>query len=131
MLLRIREFLAPPVFPDDDEKTLSAKVLNIILLGFLLVLGGAAIAVLLLFVEKLYSFLIILGFLLVVAISYLLMRHGRVRLASSMFITALWIIGTIFVSLAGGMISIAAVFYLTGAVMTGLLLGYPNSQLSL
>jgi signal transduction histidine kinase len=124
MLTRIRNLSAPPVFEDDQDKTRTAAVLNAILLAMLLyaVLVGA-IAVPLVFVEKLYSELFVLAALVLFATAYWLMRRGRVRFASTMFVCTLWIISTVFMLVSGGMTSVVAALYVTGTVATGLLLG--------
>jgi PAS domain S-box-containing protein len=123
-LTRIKSFLAPPVFPDDQDKTRTARVLNTLLLAMMLFLIFAgAIVVPFVFVEKLYNGLVTLAFFLAVAAARWLMQRGRVRLASLMVVATIWIIFTVFLLFAGGMTSIAAVFYVTGTVMAGLLLG--------
>ena len=123
MLTRFRNLIGPPVFEDED-KTRTAGVLNTILLAMLLyvVLVGS-IAVPFVFVEKLYSSLFILAGLVMFAVAYWLMRCGRVRLASTIFVCTLWIISTIFMLLSGGMTSVVAALYVTGTVAAGLLLG--------
>jgi PAS domain S-box-containing protein len=123
MFKPIKQFLTPPVFPDDEDKTRTASILNTLVVGTMAALALAGLAAPLIFVEKLYNFVFILVFFLMVAVDWWLMRRGRVRLASGLFVSGLWIIFTAFLSLAGGMSSIAAVFYLAGVVMAGLLLG--------
>jgi PAS domain S-box-containing protein len=123
-LTRIKEFFAPPVFPDDEDKTRAARVLNAILLVIMLLLifvGG--IAVPFVFVEKLYNGLFILAFFLTLAAARWLMQRGRVRLANAISVYALWMILTVFLLFAGGMTSIVAMFYVATTVIAGLLLG--------
>jgi len=123
MLTRISDFVTPPVFPDDEDKTRAASLLNILLSGLMLVLGAATLAVPVLFVQKLYSLVFVLAFLSVMVAARFLMRRGHVRLASAVFVFIAWVAATIFLSLAGGMTSIAATFYLALTVIAGLLLG--------
>jgi two-component system cell cycle sensor histidine kinase/response regulator CckA len=123
-LARTQAFFAPPFFPDDEDKTRAARVLNTLLLTmmlFLVAMGG--ILVPFVFAEKLYNGLFILAAFLMFALAYWLMQRGRVRLASVVHVCTLWIIFTAFLPLAGGMTSIVAVFYVTGTVVAGLLLG--------
>ncbi|MFN2271223.1 MAG: ATP-binding protein, partial [Anaerolineae bacterium] len=124
MLTPIRKWLAPPVFEGDEDKTRTARILNKLLVSimlFLIFTGG--ILVPFVFVEKLPSFGLVLGMFGAMAVAHWQMRRGRVQLASAIWVSATWIIFTILVSLAGGMSSITAVFYVAGTVIAGLLLG--------
>ena len=124
MLDQIRKWLAPPVFEDDEDKTRAARVLNTLLVTvmlFLLFLIGIVIPFV--FVEKLYSLVLALVVFLALVVARWQMRHGRVRLASTLLVSMMWIISTAFVLSAGGMTSIAAVVYITSTVIAGLLLG--------
>jgi signal transduction histidine kinase/ActR/RegA family two-component response regulator len=124
MLTHIRKWLAPPVFEGDEDKTRTARILNKLLVSimlFLIFTGG--ILVPFVFIEKLPSFGLVLGMFGAMAVAHWQMRRGRVRLASTIWVSATWIIFTILVSLAGGMTSISAVFYVAGTVIAGLLLG--------
>jgi PAS domain S-box-containing protein len=124
MFIRIRRFFAPPIFDGDEDKTRTARVLNAFLLtitAFLILAGG--ILVPFVFVEKLYNAMFVLAFLLAMVAARWLLQRGRVRLASVVFVSVMWIVFTTFLFLAGGMTSIAAVFYVAGTVVAGLLLG--------
>ena len=123
MINSVRQFLAPPVFPDDEDKTRAAQVLNTLLLGTMGVLVLAGIATPLIFVEKLYNLILGSMFFLVMAVTHWVTQCGRVRLASAMFVSGIWIVFTVFLCFAGGMTSIVTVFYVAGTVTAGLLLG--------
>ncbi len=123
-ITHIKAFFAPPIFLDDEDKTRMAGVLNTLLLASMLFLTfTGSVLVPFVFAVKLYNGLLILALFLTSAIAYGLMQRGRVQLASRTFISGLWISFTAFLLFAGGMTSIAAVFYVAGAVMAGLLLG--------
>ncbi len=120
----IKEFFAPPVFLDDADKTRIARVLNTLLLAIMLFLVFAGgILVPFVFIVKLSNGLFLLALFLVSAVAYWLMQRGRVRLASAMLVYGLWVVFTIYLLFAGGMTSVATVFYVAGTVMAGLLLG--------
>jgi two-component system cell cycle sensor histidine kinase/response regulator CckA len=124
MLKRIRQFFSPPVFPDDEDKNRTARMLNTILvttMTFLVFLGSVAVPFI--FASKLYNLLIILVLILVTGISRWLMWRGHVRFASTVFVSTLWGVFTIFLYLSGGVSNIAASFYIVNTVIVGLLLG--------
>ncbi|MFN2110587.1 MAG: PAS domain S-box protein, partial [Anaerolineae bacterium] len=124
MLSHIRKIIAPPVFDNDAEKTRSAAVLNTLLIStMLLLLFTSSVVVPFIFVEKVYNVVFILPLLAVLLMVYRLMHRGRVQLASVVFVSALWLIFTLFLLFAGGMTSVAVAFYVFSTVITGLLLG--------
>lgn len=124
MGFRIQKLLTPPSFADDADKTQTASVLHRLLIAaavFFIILEG--IVVRLDFAERMYFTLGIPGLVVAIAIAYGLMQRGRVRFASAFFIVTLWVAFTLFLPFAGGMRSVVVVFYVAGAVITGLLLG--------
>jgi PAS domain S-box-containing protein len=124
MALRIRAILAPPEFPDDEDKTRLANVLNTLLLSGLVFLAFfGLIGIPFIFAEKLLNSILALVFLVNSGVAYYLMRHGQVRAAGALFVTGLWLVFTVFLPFAGGMTSVAVVFYVVGTVAAGLLLG--------
>jgi PAS domain S-box-containing protein len=124
MLARIPELLAPPVFEGDEDKTRTARVLNTLLMSvMLLILLLVGVIVPFVYVEKLYSLTIALAVFLALVVARWQMRRGRIRFASRLFVSMIWIICTAFVLSAGGMTSIAAVTYVASTVIAGLLLG--------
>lgn len=123
MLKRIRQFFAPPVFPDDEDKTRTAKVLNTLLvinLSFLTFIVG--IAVPFFYANKLHNLLTALLIILATLLARWLMRRGRIRLASTIHIGILWGAFTIQLFFSGGL-NIIAVFYVLNTVIAGMLLG--------
>jgi hypothetical protein len=85
--------------------------------------GVCGAGVLFVFANKLVSMLLVAGLLLVLLIARQAMRRGRVRLASWGLVAGMWLYGTLMVSLAGGMQSIDASYYIMVTVFAGLLLG--------
>lgn len=124
MLTRFRKFFSQPVFPDDEDKTRLARVLNTILLGSLaILLVLSLIAVPFLFHEKFLNSLSILVVFVIVGFSYGLMKRGKVKLASSLYSFGIWLTFTLFIPFSGGVHSLLLIFYVLGTVVTGLLLG--------
>jgi PAS domain S-box-containing protein len=123
MLDRVQRFLVAPVFPEDEEKTRIARLLNPILLTLMGVLILISLAILFIFPERFFTVIVVLATLGILLLSRFLLLRGQVRLASLLFISGLWIDVTLIVLLAGGMTSIDNVFYITLLVFTGLLLG--------
>lgn len=127
MVDKIKHFFAPPVF-EDEEKTRTAYLLNFVTWAYLIlailamlgVLGIVGIAVdetalLLLSVR-------VLPFLLANILGQVLMRSGRVRLASTVFVILLWMGYTGSMVINGGTQGTAFAFFFLLIVITGLLL---------
>jgi len=119
---RLREFLSPPVFPDDEEKTRTASFLNTILLIVLLIVVG--FAGLSFFLTRSFERILIEFFLILVSLGILLlMRRGYVRQASIIFTSALIIIVSVGTYLSGGFGGTTMSAYIGIIIITGLLLG--------
>lgn len=122
----IRKLLAPPVFPEDEDKTRTARFLNIITWagGLFIVLASPG---LIYFNETatdrwmslglVVTFLALLGFVVV------LLRSKLVRAASFMLVTSIWISITVLIFLFGGVRTTGSAGYLLVVFITGLLLG--------
>lgn len=120
-----RKLLAPPVFPEDEDKTRSAASLNII---------GWSIAILLVFRILLGIFFkrepifsdVNLSFvvtILITALTLYVSRQGYVRIAGLILITTVWI-GLSYLAWTSDGVRDAAVFgYFVPILMAGLLLG--------
>jgi PAS domain S-box-containing protein len=123
MLTRIRKWLAPPVFEDED-KTRAARMLNTTLLAVLAIVVMAGIASPLVFTElwQGWAFMSIAALLALGGL--LLMRRGHVRLAAGLFSYGVWALHTLLAFISGGMSSfIPASGYMFVIVMASLLLG--------
>ena len=85
MFLHLRQWLKPPEYPGDEEKTAQARMLNRLGLYFALALVVAAGVVVPLFAEhRLESWTVILSLLVLYAFSRYLMLRGRLALADSL-----------------------------------------------
>jgi GAF domain-containing protein len=121
-----RRFLAPPVFPDDDEKTRVAGLLNIILWGVVaaaLVLTGAILALLGLRADS-GVYLVSAGIMVALGLGgQLLMRRGQARLASIILEAGLVGMVTSVLCTYDGIRSPASAGYVFIIIAAGLLLG--------
>lgn len=119
----IRRILAPPFFEGNDDKTRVARLLNMLLLASLAVVLVTSLLALLVYARPEMA-LISIGFVFVLVLfSFILMRLGRVRLASTLTVSGLWISFTILMLFSGGVSSAFAIGYVTCTVIAGLLLG--------
>jgi PAS domain S-box-containing protein len=119
----LKRFFTPPVFQDDEEKTRTASVLNTILLSVTVVLVLAGFAALFVFEQKLGSLLVVVVLLAPLLVARYLMQRHRIQFASLLLMSGMWVGVTLLVSLAGGMTSIDAAYYIMLTVIAGLLLG--------
>ena len=128
MRARIRAFFTPPVFPDDEEKTRQARLLHTLLLsGMLLLILLSCIAVPFVFAEKTYNSIAIVVVFVIMGAAYWLVRNGRVRFASNLFLYGLWPVFVLLTAFAGGTQSVITSFFAVGAVIAGLLLGIQSA----
>jgi hypothetical protein len=123
MLEAIRQFFTPPVFPDDEDKTRTARVLYALLWNMLAVVALGALATIFVFVQKTGASIILFFLLAMTLVSGALAQRGNVRLASSLFVTGVWVVFTLMFLLTGRMGNSATTFHIALAVIAGILLG--------
>jgi len=122
----LSRFLAPPVFPEDEEKTRSAGFINAI------VLTNIPILVLFIIIRvatgsgELFgpANLILAAIIATLSIVWLLMKAGWVRLAGYLHVTTIWLASTMIALLSGGINSTTFTSYFVVMLMAGLLLGW-------
>lgn len=119
---RVKALVSPPVFEGDEDKTRTARLLNIVLWA-LLVVSLAVSPLIVLAEEPLTGLVPVATLLLLDLVGLLLMRSGRVRVAGVVFTGSLWLVETGFVLFSGGLGSEAASGYLVVVTAAGLLLG--------
>ncbi|RPI97101.1 MAG: hypothetical protein EHM39_10020, partial [Chloroflexi bacterium] len=123
MLGRFRSILSSPVFIEDHEKTRLARVLHVTLLTLL------AMTVLYLVVAALIlprpDRIVIPSVLTIALIAgvWLLMRRGYVRLSSWLWVSALWVLVTLFMLPFDGVGSAMFSVYVLPILFATLLLG--------
>jgi methyl-accepting chemotaxis protein len=121
-LTQIRRFFATPVFEDAD-KTRAAGLLNIVSLALF---GVTILSTAFILLEEGFNIpdlaIGIVGSLLEVGVQFL-MRRGRIRLASLIQTSILWVILTALTVSLGGVRAATFSSYILVILMTGLLLG--------
>jgi len=122
MLDRLRKLFVPPVFEGDEDKTRTARLLNMILWANLAVwlLGLLAIPL----AENPVAVMPILVIMILFGFGVLaLMRSGRVGLAGSLFSFMLWMSVTGLLLVSEGVKSPMILGYATVVIVAALLLG--------
>jgi GAF domain-containing protein len=119
----LRRILAAPVFEDDSDKTRVARLLNFLLLISLAVILVTGLLAPLVFAQPGIALAVTGLVFVLVLISLVLMRLGRVRFASTLTVAGLWVAFTGLMLFSGGVKSPFILWYVTSAVAAGLLLG--------
>ncbi len=124
ILERLSRVLSPPVFPDDEDRSRTATVLNTLLWNLLavLVLAGA-IGVPFVFAARVESIVTLVALLAVVIVSRSLMFRGKVDAASAVLVVTIWIALGVLTGLSGGIFSVNLILLMAWSVVAGLLLG--------
>lgn len=122
----VREFFAPPIFPDDEDKTRSAAIVNTI--------GSSAIATLLILlvlrifqgsdVNLLEVNLILITTTITIALVLYISRKGFVKTASLLLVGTIWLGLSYLTWIADGIRDVAFFGYFIPILLAGLLLGW-------
>ena len=122
----LRKFFAPPIFPDEEEKSRVAGFINAIVL--------TNIPILLLFIiirvvtgqGELFGLanIILAGIIAILMVVWFLMRAGRVEVAGYLHVTTIWLASTMIAIMSGGINSTTFTSYFVVMLMAGLLLGW-------
>lgn len=124
MFYRFFMFFTAPVFHEDEEKTRRARALNALQLNMssaILILG--AVGVLFFFAEKVVTSSILLAALLITVFGMQLNRRGMVNVAGMLMLGSFWVLTVIIVILSSGMQSLDIMFFISGTVVAGIILG--------
>ncbi len=124
MFDKIRHLLTPPVFKDDNDKTYTAGLLNIILLSILL--GTVAYGLAAPFVATIvWVRLAYVGSLVLIVVGLLVLtRRGYVLFVSVATVVSVWAILTLASLTSGGVRAPAFSGYIIVIISAGLLLGW-------
>jgi GAF domain-containing protein len=124
-----RGLLAPPVFPEDDDRTRSAATLNTI--------GWSTIAILVMILtiriiqgqdtNLVEVNLILTAIMITIAIMLYISRQGYVKTASLLFVISVWIGLSYLTWVADGIRDVAFFGYFIPIIMAGLLLGWQGA----
>jgi methyl-accepting chemotaxis protein len=122
MLTRLKRLLAAPVFEGDEDKTRTAKLLNVILLTNLAI--SATSGAVLPFTGNFANGAVPVGVMVLLMLGTLfLLRSGRVRLACWLFSILYWVIDVLLLFVSGGIGSPITSFIVVVVIVSGLLLG--------
>jgi GAF domain-containing protein len=126
MLNAFRKFLASPVFPEDEDKTRSAAILNVI--GWSAMLGVAMLLIVRIIQGRDMNLVEVNYVLLFIVIASALMlflsRQGYIKTASLLFITTVWLGLSYLTWVADGIRDVAFFAYAIPILMAGLLIGW-------
>ncbi len=117
-------FVKPPNLPDSVDKTRRAFVLNVVLLtlaGFQ-ILGGV-VGFLFFFQEKVFTAISFLVGLSIIFTGWVLLRSGKVDLASRLVLGLYWLVISARMVAGGGIVSYDLMFHISGTIIAGLLTG--------
>lgn len=121
---RLRRFLAPPIFAD-EEKTRVALVLNSFVWSAIAILLSIILFRMVAWAENGYvPILVLLTVVGVLAGGQILIRRGYVRGASIFLVSALWIVMTYQAWEADGIRDAAVIAYIVVIIFSSLLLGW-------
>ena len=123
MFKLLRRLFLASVTEDDEEKIRTVRLFNAVSMAALVLIGMMALGVVFIFIRKeavAASLLLILVFLF---ISATLARRGRVILASTVLVSALWSIFTVSTWLSGGLNTVLSGSYIVCIVVAGILMG--------
>ena len=119
----LKRIIAPPIFPEDEEKTRVASLLNAILLTQILVAVIPVINLVFTPNDRITLSVILLAFVLPLVGMLLWMRQGHVRSASIILIIFLLAIAVLLGFFSGGQSLVIVTYYPLVIVIAGLLLG--------
>lgn len=120
----LNDFFKAPVFSGNEEKTRRAKVLHVLQINIgmaLILLGG--IGILFVFAQKSITSLIVGVSVLTIVASMVLNRRGYIRAAIFLVLAVMWLITVVIISLSGGIQSLGILFFISGTVIAGIILG--------
>lgn len=125
MLSTLRKFLAAPTFPDDENKTRSARYINAVILVSASTMFALVILRVLIFHISIVDLtnLILLGIIGFQAFVWIMMRSGAVQLAGYANIIMIWFAGTLLAFTGSGLRGSGFVSYFVVILLAGLLVG--------
>jgi PAS domain S-box-containing protein len=120
MMTRLRAWFAPPVFPEDEEKTRRGHIVSLLIPVFML--AGLVIAGIDVVNLTYYTVLPVLIGEALFSVSYLYNRRGHVNIASYILLATILVILTVVLMLGNGIHDVGILFYPALLVLATLLL---------
>ncbi|MBN1934461.1 MAG: GAF domain-containing protein [Anaerolineae bacterium] len=123
MFKRIGQFLAPPVFEGDEDKTQAANLANTIVLATIVTITLASVLVVVTLRNYLLMGLVFVSMTLPLTIALLMMRRGYVRAAALLTTIMLWLVLVVMGFFIGGVINTSFIAITLVIIIAALLLG--------
>ena len=120
---RFKRWLEPPAFPNDEDKTLKAWVLSVLLTSILKIAIPVTLAIIFVLVQKIGVSIFLFLLLSLVTRSYSLLHKGQVDAASRTYVIGIWVLFTLLYILGGRTTSTASSLLIAVVVTAGILLG--------
>ena len=129
MFKSMLNYLAPPVFPDDEEKTRKARYANVIALTFIFVALGYETGTRL--IRAQFSFgmfdVVLVSVAAIVFAGWLMLRRGYVNAASILLVVLIWVASNSIAATGFGIRDTSYILNFSIILMAGLLLGWRAS----
>ena len=123
MLDRVQLFFTAPVFPEEEEKTRMAYLINLLLINLFGVMFLASLGLISFYPERIPSAISIFATYVLLFIVRFIMVRGYVRNACRLLIGGLGFEIFLAVLFGGGVTNVNMIFYIALVIITGLLLG--------
>jgi GAF domain-containing protein len=129
MLKRMTKIFAPPVFPEDEEKTRKARYANAIALTLIVIALGYEIVTRAIrgYTGQNISDFIIILFAIIIFAGWILLRRGYLRFTSILLVVLIWVVSNGITVIGSGVRDSAYITNFSIVVMAGLLLGWQAS----
>lgn len=129
MLKRMTKIFAPPIFPEDEEKTRKARYANAIALTLIVIALGYEIVTRAIrgYTGQNISDFIIILFAIIIFAGWILLRRGYLRFTSILLVVLIWVVSNGITVLGSGVRDSAYITNFSIVVMAGLLLGWQAS----
>jgi len=129
MFKSLLNYLAPPIFPDDEEKTRKARYANVIALTFIFVALGYETGTRL--IRGQFSFgmfdIVLVAVAAIVFVGWLMLRRGYVNATSILLVVLIWVASNSIAATGFGIRDTSYILNFSIILMTGLLLGWRAS----
>jgi PAS domain S-box-containing protein len=124
MLTKIGQYLAPPVFEGEEDRSRTASVLNSLLLSAFALVAMGSLTIAFIAVDRRDSLAIAATFLAMMLAARFLLQRRRLELASVICLAGMWSSSAAVVLFSGGMASSGLYLLIPAIVAAGLLLGH-------
>ncbi|HPG41696.1 MAG TPA: PAS domain S-box protein [bacterium] len=120
---KIKQLFSPPIFPDDEDKTRTARVLYALLLNMLIILVLALFATLFVFVKKTGSGILVLMLFCLILICFILARRGHIKRAGFIYVSGIWLVLALLIIFTGSINTVNNALLIAAIVIASILLG--------